>query len=94
MSTNEIETVKKCLELGLRLDGRSLTSRRDFILEQNERLQVNSLFGCRIKNPENSNWIYFSVSCNVVTIPKDSKNENDFESKYFFYILMKLNLRF
>ena len=54
--------IRECLEAGLRLDGRGLTDRRHFLLQTSERLQTNSLYGCRIQNPESGNWIYFSLS--------------------------------
>ena len=65
LSESERGMVKKCLCSGLRLDGRALTQRRKFILEESERLQTNSLYGCRIQNPDNANWIYFSITARV-----------------------------
>jgi exosome complex RNA-binding protein Rrp42 (RNase PH superfamily) len=59
---SSLPEVKLFLQKGLRMDGRSLTDRRDFILEESERLQTNSLHGCRIQNPETGNWIYFSLT--------------------------------
>lgn len=59
---SSLPKIKSCLESGLRLDGRSLTERRNFLLQESERLQTNSLYGCRIQNPETGNWIYFSLT--------------------------------
>ena len=75
MNSNKssLPKIKLCLESGLRLDGRSLTDRRNFVLEESERLQTNSLYGCRIQNPETGNWIYFSLTGRIEREDPDIK---------------------
>lgn len=70
---SSLSKIRNCLENGLRLDGRSLTERRQFVLEESERLQTNSLFGCRIQNPETGNWIYFSLIGRIAREEPDIK---------------------